>query len=186
MILRLDSDDGIIKIGSPPEAIPGIVESVKINDALLMDNKEVQGRSGKAKEVQGWDDITLQISLSLIDNPGANQTRWDCLKQITDIFKKVADDGKPEIYTVSHPMVSAWGTKKMVFLSLESSEDRTRRKISASLEFVEYDPTPGVIQDRKGTAAEPDQADIAAAQERMLVSDSQRGGLGKLEERFAD
>ena len=73
MILRLDSDEGIVKIGSPPVEIPGIVESIKISDALLIENADIQGRSGKVKVVQGWGDVAMQISLSLIDNPGAKK-----------------------------------------------------------------------------------------------------------------
>jgi hypothetical protein len=191
MILSIESNDGIIKIGSPPEILPGIVESVKISDALLIENAEMQGRSGKVKVVQGWNDADLLITLSLIDDPywssnppfvKKNKTRWDYLKQIAGVFKKVTDDGKPEIYTLSHPMTNAWGTKQLLFSSLESTEYRTRRKISVSLEFVEYDSAAGVIQDRQGTANNAAPAEPPAA---PVVSDRQRLGLGKLEDRFA-
>ena len=182
MILRLDSDEGVIKIGSPPEEIPGIVESIRISDSLLIENAEIQGRSGKVKVVQGWDDVAMQIALSLIDNPGARKTRWDLLKEITAIFKKVAANGKPETYTVSHPMISAWGTKQLLISSLESSESRTRRKISVSIEFVEHDSAVGIIQDRQSPDAPADAAQTAPA---PLVSDQQRRGLGQLEERYA-
>ena len=188
MILKIDSRAGIIKIGSPPEELPGIFESIRISNSLLTEDAEIQGRSGKVKIVQGWDDVAIAISLSLIDHPGSGKTRWDYLEQITGAFKKVADDGKPEIYTLSHPMISSWGTKKLIFSNLETTENRTRRKITVNLNFMEYDSAPGIIQDRQSSssAAEgPNQADIAAAQERMLVSDSQRAGLGKQEERFA-
>jgi hypothetical protein len=186
MILKIDNAAGIIKIGSPLEELPGIVESIKISNSLLFEDAEVQGRSGKVKVVQGWDDVAISITLSLIDNPGAKKTRWDYLDCIAGIFKKVADGGKPEIYTLSHPMVNAWKTKQLMFSSLESNEIRTRRKIAVSLEFVEYDSAVGVIQDRQtGKASPADPAAIAAAQERMMVSDSQRAGLGKQEERFA-
>jgi hypothetical protein len=182
MILRLDSDAGIIKIGSPPEEIPGIVESIKISDSLLIENAEIQGRSGKVKVVQGWDDVAMQITLSLIDNPGAKKTRWDFLKEITAIFKKVGGNGKPEVYTVSHPMISAWGTKQLLISSLESTESRTRRKISVSIEFVEHDSAVGIIQDRQSPDATADAAQSAPA---PLVSDQQRRGLGQLENRCA-
>jgi hypothetical protein len=184
MILRIDNAAGIIKIGSPPEELPGILESIKINGSLLFENAEIQGRSGKVKVVQGWDDAAVSISLSLIDGQG--KTRWDCLKLISGVFKKIADNGKPEIYTLNHPMINAWGAKRLLFSSLQTSENRTMRKISVSLDFVEYDSSAGVAQDRQSNskpAANP--IDVSAARERMLVSDSQRAGLGKQEERFA-
>jgi hypothetical protein len=182
MTLRLDNESGIIKIGSPPKEIPGIVESIKISDSLLIENAEIQGRSGKVKVVQGWDDVAMQISLSLIDNPGAGKTRWDSLKEIAGIFKKVGNNGKPETYTVSHPMIRAWGTKQLLISSLESTESRTRRKISVSIEFVEHDSSVGIIQDRQSPEAPADAAQTAPA---PLVSDRQRRGLGKLEDRYA-
>jgi hypothetical protein len=185
MILSVDSDDGIVKIGSPPEALPGIVESVKISAALLIEGAGMQGRSGKVKVVQGWNDADLLITLSLIDDPGAGKTRWDSLKQIAGVFKKVSGNGKPEVYTLSHPMTGAWGTKQLLFTSLESTEYRNRRKISVSLEFVEYDSAAGVIQDRQGTAAEAKDAEPAMAP-APVVSDQQRRGLGRLEDRFAN
>jgi hypothetical protein len=181
----LDSDAGIIRIGSPPAEIPGIVESIKISDSLLIENADIQGRSGKVKVVQGWDDVAMLVTMSLIDNPGAGKTRWDSLKEITAIFKKVADNGKPEVYTVSHPMISAWGTKQLLLSSLESAETRTRRKISVSIEFVEHDSFVGIIQDRQSTAKDQaSQENIAKARELMLVSDQQKRGLGQLENRY--
>jgi len=132
--------------------------------------------------VQGWDDVAMQISLSLIDNPSAKKTRWDSLKEITAIFKKVGGNGKPEVYTVSHPMINAWGTKQLLIASLKSTENRTRRKISVTIEFIEHDSSVGIIQDRQS----PDSpADAAQSEPAPLVSDQQRRGLGKLEERYA-
>ena len=182
MILSVDSDDGIIKIGSPPEEIPGFVESIRISDTLLIENADIQGRSGKVKVVQGWDDVAMLVTLSLIDNPEAGKTRWDSLKEITAIFKKVGANGKPEVYTVSHPMIAAWGTKDLLISSLESSENRTRRKISVSIEFIEHDSSVGIIQERQTPDAPAGAAQTAPA---PLVSDQQRRGLGQLEERFA-
>jgi hypothetical protein len=184
MILAIDSDDGVVKIGSPPETLPGIIESIKMSDALLIENADQQGRSGKVKVVQGWDDVALLISLSLLDDPASGKTRWDSLKQITGVFKKVSENGKPEVYTLVHPMTSAWGTKQLLFSSLESVEYRSRRKISVSLEFVEYDSAAGVIQERQA-AAQTAKKEKVGTTYSPVVADTQRRGLGELERRFA-
>jgi hypothetical protein len=185
MILTVDCDEGILKIGSPPEIMPGIVESIKINDSLLIEDADIQGRSGKVKIVQGWDDADLLISLTLIDNPGAGKTRWDYLKQIAGVFKKVSSNGKPEVYTLSHPMINAWGTKGLLFSSLETTESRTRRKVTASLEFVEYESAAGIVQERQESATGAQQS-APAQTPAPIVSDQQRRGLGSLEARYAD
>jgi hypothetical protein len=186
MILAVDSEDGIVQIGSPPEDLPGILESIEINGSLLIENASQQGRSGKVKIVHGWDDAALLITLSLIDNSGAGKTRWDYLKQIAAIFKKVSGAGKPEVYTLLHPMTAAWGAKQLLFSDLKSSEARGRRKISLSLEFVEYDSAAGIIQDRQATANEAKKEETATAPAAPIVSDRQRRGLGSLENRYAD
>jgi len=183
MILALDCDAGILKIGSPPEILPGIVESIKLNDSLLIEDAEVQGRSGKVKIVQGWGDIDLQISITLIDDPGAEKTRWDYLKQIAAAFKKVASNGKPEIYKLSHPMINAWGTRGMLFSKLETTENRTQRKITASLDFIEYDSAAGIVQERQGAATQAKKSTPAPAR-TPIVSDQQRRGLGSMEARY--
>jgi hypothetical protein len=182
MILRLDNDSGKIKIGSPPEDLPGIIESVDISDSLLIENTGVQGRSGKVKVIQGWDDVDLKITLSLIDNPRARQTRFDYLKIITGIFKKVGEDGKPEVYTLCHPMINAWNTKQFVISSLRTTESRNRRIIHVTIEFIEHDSFSGVIQERQSTN---DTADTTEIETAPLVSDEQRRDLGQLENRYA-
>jgi len=189
MILRIDSNCGIIKIGSPPEELPGIFESIKISGSLLKENLGTQGRSGMVKIVHGWDDADVLIKLSLIDNPLTGQSRWDCLNQIASIFKKVSDNGKPEIYTLSHPMINAWSSRRLLFSTLESSEWRRGRKIALTLSFEEYDSAPGLIQARQAgsnSALAINQEALDAARERMLVSDGQRSGLGRQEARFAN
>jgi hypothetical protein len=185
MILAVDSIDGIIKIGSPPEELPGILESIEISGALLIENAPLEGRSGKIKIVQGWDDAALRISMSLIDDPGAGKTRWDSLKKIAEIFRKVSGAGKPEVYTLNHPMTASWGTKQLLFSDLKSVESRTRRKIDLTLEFVEYDGVAGIVQDRQGAANEAAKKEEAAPV-TPIVSDRQRRGLGTLENRYGN
>jgi len=185
MILAVDSASGILKIGSPPETLPGIIEFVKVNNSLLIEEPEAQGRSGRTKIVQGWDDVAVLISLSLIDNPKAGKTRWDYLKHITEVFKKVTGNGKPEIYTLSHPMINAWNMRGLLFKSLETSENRTRQKIALSLEFAEYDSASGVVQERQEAAANGEQT-AQTQQPAPIVSDGQRRGLGSMEARYAN
>jgi len=183
MMLAIDDEAGTLKIGSPPETLPGIVDQIRIDNSLLIDEVEIQGRSGKVKVVQGWNDAAVSVSLTLLDNPGEGSTRWDALKRLAGAFKKVAGGGKPATYTVSHPMISAWGTRKMLFKSLDTSEGRTRRKITATLEFVEYDSSAGIVQERQ--AAETNAGASSPAPPRTPpVSDGQRRGLGTMEARY--
>jgi hypothetical protein len=175
-----EDDRGILRIGSPPEDLPGIVNSVKISGSLLFETAEVQGRSGRVKIVQGWDDADLTITMTLIDNQKTGETRWDFLEVIANVFKKVADNGKPEIYTISHPLVGAWGTSRFLFSSLDVTENRTRHIITVSLEFLEYDSYARVKQERQDSSNKSKPAGNVTPP----VSDKDRAGLGKTEQRF--
>jgi hypothetical protein len=180
MILSIDSDEGIIKIGSPPEVVPGILESIEIGDGLLFEDAEIQGRSGKVKVVQGWDDADIKIALLLINDPAQGKTRWDSLKKIAGIFKKVGESGKPEIYTLSHPMASSWGVRQLLFSRLQTNESREKRVITCSLDFVEYESAPGIIQDRKGSGKGAESEPVS------IVTDHERRGLGPLQEAYGN
>ena len=185
MILSLDSNEGIIRIGSPPQDLPGIVESIRVNGSLLKENVGIQGLSGKIKVIQGWDDTALLILMSLIDNPTAGLTRYDSLKTITGFFRKVNGIGKPEVYTLSHPMINAWGTKQLLFSSLETTEYRKRQKIAVTLEFVEHDSAAGIIQGRQSTANTAI-AETPQPPPDPQVSDQQRRSFGALEGSYAN
>lgn len=175
MMLSVDTDSGKIIIGSPPEALPGILDSVEIGGALSMESSSVQGSSGATRTVHGWGDADLSISLTLIDDPGKGVSRYDSLAKVTGVFKKVADDGGPEVYVLQHPMVSAWGVRKLLFSDLKSVESRGRQKIKVTLQFVEHESTVAATQQRQSQAATA-QADAAeeAVPEPQVSAQMQR------------
>jgi hypothetical protein len=109
-------------------------------------------------------------------------TRFDCLKKITGIFKRIKD-GAPQVFTILHPHIAAWGLREFVFNKLESEESRGRRVISCALEFDEFDGVSGKSQDRQLGA----QITVAESEAPVNppVGDKERAGLGKMEAKFA-
>lgn len=186
-------ENNFISIGVVGEAVrvlPGILESIEISDALLIDTVEQQGKSGDIKVISGWADCDLAINLLLIDIPkitGNTMTptisRYDCLTEMVSWFKKMKD-GVPQIYTVHHPHITAWGAKEFVFNSLKSSESRTKGIITCTLEFDEYDSTAGKSQDRQIGIIITEQEEAAEVQ-NPYVPDHTRRGLGKVEGTYA-
>jgi hypothetical protein len=137
-----------------PQVLPGILDSIEVSDSLLVDDAEMSDKSGSVKIISGWSDSDITINLLLIDIPKAtneavvpNITRFDCLKQITSVFKQMKD-GAPRVYTIAHPHIAAWGLREFIFNGLKSSESRGKRIISCSLEFDEFDSVSGKSQDR--------------------------------------
>ncbi|MDR1149955.1 MAG: hypothetical protein LBK66_15140 [Spirochaetaceae bacterium] len=180
--------ENFVKVGvsgeGEPRYLPGILDSIEINDALLVDDAGTEGGSGTVKIISGWADADVTVTLLLIDIPKtANETvtphvtRFDCLKEIAGAFKQMKD-GKPRVFAIQHPHIAAWGTREFVFNSLKSSESRGKRIITCTLEFDEFDSAIGKSQDRQlGAAA----GAALVTSENPVVADDTRRGLGKLE-----
>jgi hypothetical protein len=183
MILGVDGKAGKVSIGVVGEAVhvlPGIIESIGVNDSLLVDSVKKEGKSGSTKVIHGWEDADLSLKITLLDDPAQGKTRFDYLAEITGWFTKVKD-GKPQVFTVHHPLLAAWGSRQFIYYSLDSSETRGKQKISCSLEFDEYDSSTGKSQERQmGAKAAVEES----APAQPPVSDKTRMGLGKLEAHY--
>jgi hypothetical protein len=178
---------GVVGQGEPKE-LPGILDSIEISDSLLVDDVETSDKSGSIKIISGWADADVTINLLLIDVPKHDNvsvtpdvTRFDCLSDIAKYFKQLKD-GKPCVYTIQHPHISAWGVREFVFNNMKSQETRGKRIINCSLEFDEFDSTSGKSQDRQ-LGAKTDTAVVKS--ENPVVGDDTRRGLGKLEKTYA-
>jgi hypothetical protein len=178
-------------VGEAVHVLPGFFESIEVSDALLEEDIEQEGQSGSVKIIHGWQDCDVSITLTLIDIPAINMTnytvtpnisRYDCLREITGWFKKMVD-GKPQIYTIHHPHVTAWGAREFVFNELKSSQSRDQQIITCTLDFDEYNSTTGKTQDRQIgiQIAEQNQEEASAPP----VADRTRAGLGTLESKYA-
>jgi hypothetical protein len=181
--------ENFIRIGVSGEdgtrCLPGILDSIEVSGSLLVDEAGSEGGSGAVKIISGWADADLTVTLLLIDIPKTtnetvtpNLTRFDCLKEIAGVFKQM-NDGKPRVFTVLHPHISAWGTREFIFNSLKSSESRGKRIITCTLEFDEFDSVIGKSQDRQLGAAAVKTSVVTF--ENPVVPDDTRLGLGKVE-----
>jgi hypothetical protein len=184
--------ENFIKIGvsgqGDPVYLPAILDSIEVSGSLLVDEAGSEGKSGSVKIISGWADCDVAVNLILIDIPlengrelTPNVTRFDCLKEITQVFKRL-DGNRPCVYTLQHPHISAWGAREFIFNSLKSSESRGKRTINCTLEFDEFDSAIGKSQDRQLGAAS-DTAVVTS--ENPVVPDTTRRGLGELEARYA-
>jgi hypothetical protein len=100
------------------------------------------------------------------------------------VFKTVSSSGSPEVFTLSHPMTTAWGIKKLLFSDLKTSESRGRKKISVKLEFKEHEITVGVSQERQDAAARATTQTSAASKEAVAVPDSAARRLAQKEKQL--
>jgi hypothetical protein len=187
-------DEGLVSIGVVGEAVhvlPGFLDSIEVSSSLLEDSVEQEGKSGTIKVIHGWKDCDVSINLILLDIPILDSaqckvtpdiTRHDCLAQIAGIFKTMKD-GKPQIYTVHHPHLVAWGAREFIFAGLKSSESRNKGITTCTLDFDEYDSTAGKSQDRQIGIQQVEQSAPPAEQEPYIPDDT-RAGLGKVEAKY--
>jgi hypothetical protein len=170
--------------------LPGILDSISVGDSLLEDSVETADKSGSVKIISGWADTDISITLILIDIPTYTAdtitpgiTRFDCLKQIAGAFRQKDGEGKPRVYAIQHPHFSAWGIRESLFSKLKSSESRSKRIITCTLDFIEFDSTIGKSQDRLLVSMEASQA-APVTSETSEIGNDQRAGLGKMEAKY--
>lgn len=181
MILSIDSVQGQVKIGNPPELLPGILSNISINGELLIENVPIEGRSGTAKQVHGWSDAACSISLILLDD--SKKTRFDYLADIVKLFKK-EKNGIPVIYNLQHPMVKAWNIKQLLYSKLQTTEEKEKNKIIATLEFVEDNPVVGISQERKDVAPEEENETQQTTGLDGTINSDQKYKMKEVEARF--
>lgn len=193
--IRQSKETGLVSVGIVGEALyvlPGILDSLEVKATLLTDTVPRQGTSGDIKVISGWSDADVSINLILLDIPTLDIaagtaspaiSRYECLAEIVATFKQMRE-GKPQVYTIHHPHIKAWGAREFIFSELKSSESRGKQKITCTLEFDEYDSTTGKSQDRQLAVQVVEQSTPATAPQ-PVVADKTRRGLGKLEEQYA-
>jgi hypothetical protein len=178
-------------VGDSVRVLPGILDTIEVSAALLEDSVDQEGQSGSVKIIHGWKDCDVSITLLLLDVPvidmahltvTPNVSRYDCLREIAGWFKKMTN-GKPQIYTIHHPHVAAWGAREFIFTELKSSQSRDKAIITCTLEFDEYDSTTGKSQDRQVGISIVEQT--GEAEGPPPVADRTRAGLGELEGKYA-
>jgi hypothetical protein len=186
-------EENFVSIGVAGESVhvlPGILDSIEVSAALLEDSVDQEGQSGSVKIIHGWKDCDVSITLLLLDVPVIDMShytvtpgvsRYGCLREIAGWFKKMTG-GKPQIYTIHHPHVAAWGAREFIFNELKSSQSRGASIITCTLDFDEYNSTTGKSQERQIGMITADRQE--EPDEHPPISDYTRAGLGKAEEKY--
>ncbi len=159
MILSNDTSAGKIIAqakGTEAQTLPGIYESLEVQGTLIAEDAKKADGSGSWRKISGYDDAEITVKLRLIDNPKNKTTRFDYLSRLSGIFKKIGDDGKPLVYTLTHPQLNAWKIREVLFLKMKTSESRDKRILTAELSFVEHDPVAAKAEERKANKTADD------------------------------
>lgn len=135
MYIRVDDDNGYVKVGD--DYLPGILQSISIGGNIIYEKSS--DKESKNKVVSGYEDKSISISITIVDDDRTDETRYDVLARVEKMFMKTKDS-LPKTYTIVNSHVQARNIDKVLMKSLSSSEDNGSEKISISLEFVEFEP----------------------------------------------
>lgn len=138
---------GNVRLGDAD--LPGIFTSLEISQDVEIDEQEVKGRSGKSKQIVGYGDAKVSLTLTLTSDD--DTTCYEKLEKIQAKFRATDSAARPEVMNIYNVHVTARGVEKVIFKSFNSSE-ALGDVITVSLEFEEYIPfVPVSKEDRAET-----------------------------------
>lgn len=153
MILGIDSERGQVYIGDPPAHLPGIITGLTVKGSIIIDSAEAVGASGASKQMAGWEDADISLSLSVLADPAGNQSAEDRASAIIAAFKR-AENGQPVIYRIAQPLLRSWQIRSVVMASLSTQYTTKRNEIGVEIQFIEHEPLVAITQRRQASRDE--------------------------------
>jgi hypothetical protein len=128
------------------DALPGIVQRIRLGGALVMDSTSVSGKDGLVVANADWSEDTFTIELLIPET------------EIKNLFKiRTAYKNKPGIkptpVTVGHPLLKEMGIQKAIFKAFVIDWDNTKKNtVPVTVEFTNITPKP----EKSAGATNPD------------------------------
>lgn len=144
MRLKITHEYGEMKLGN--KMIPGVFNGLAINGKVRISEKEMPGVSGKMKQADGYEDLTM--TLTIILNNDESSSPYDKLAELVGMFRKMDRTAKPEVYNVVNQMTAAWGLDQILFEELKTTDPPEGDLVHATLEFVEWQSPLVAIESR--------------------------------------
>ncbi len=138
----LTFEHGEVRLGSV--MVPGVLKSIRVRGAVVFDEAETDGLSGKTKTPKGWDDSAISITVALVTD---TTTCYHKLAQINTLFRRHDIRANPLVLDVANPHITARGVERVVFCGLMSAESNKDDVIVATLDFTEHRP-PIVVAEK--------------------------------------
>lgn len=126
---------GAVKVGDT--LLPGDFQSLSVDGEVIIDDVEIEGKAKKAKQINGYEDSTVTLTLKLRNDESS--TPYDKLQQIQNVFKK-SGQNTPTVYDIYNRHLKVRGITKVIFSKLTSSENNENDTMDVSCEFEEYSP----------------------------------------------
>jgi hypothetical protein len=116
------------------EALPGIVQSVRLGGALKMDRETVSGQSGVVITDANWSEDSATFELLVL---AAELKRF---AEFRSKYKNSAGE-KPIPVVVDHPLLKAFGIQKMLISAIEINWNNTQKdRVPVSVSLTNINP----------------------------------------------
>lgn len=128
-------DDKLIKING--KFLLGLITDLEIKNSAILEDLEIQGKGKKPKQATGFEDATISISLSLIDD-FKGLSKEEKLLSIQNLFRQ-QNQKIPNVYDVVNKHINQRGIYKVILKDLSTKESNKKNEISVSISLVEYE-----------------------------------------------
>ena len=128
-------DDKLIKING--KFLLGLITDLEIKNSAILEDLEIQGKGKKPKQATGFEDATISISLSLIDD-FKGLSKEEKLLSIQNLFRQ-QNQKIPNVYDIVNKHINQRGIYKVILKELSTKESNKKNEISVSLSLVEYE-----------------------------------------------
>ncbi|MBP3812310.1 MAG: hypothetical protein J6E49_04270 [Acidaminococcaceae bacterium] len=165
MRIELVDEDNMIKLDDT--LLPGIVQGVEVEQKVKYDEKQVSGSSGKKKQVQGFEDSVVRVTVILQNDEETEP--YDRLEQLVALFRSMDKEAKPQIYQITNRLCAAYGIGKVLFEGVRVKDDNKWDYLVAELDFVEWEPAVVKVEERAVRGKIKDRGDANAALKEQLT-----------------
>ena len=165
MRIELIDEDGMIKLDDT--LLPGVVQSVEVEQRVKYDEKKVAGSSGTKKQAVGFEDSEVRVTIILQNDEETEP--YDRLEQLVALFRSMDKEAKPQIYQITNRLCAAYGIGKVLFEGVRVKDDSKWDYLVAEINFVEWEPAVVKVEERAVRGIIKDRSDELAAMKEQLT-----------------
>lgn len=143
VILGDVKDDGSPDIANVLFTFPVPHQQMRVRQEAKIDEVEIPGRSGKVKQAVGYQDSSIEISITLVDEEDASgvvSSAVEQFKDLQDAFRKRDKESLPRMFSVSSRLTDACRIKTVLFKGMEVNDTQGANDLAVTISLTEFEP----------------------------------------------
>lgn len=144
MIIAVDKNNGEVMIGDA--ILPGVFESVEVEDDTESDQVEIQGKEKRADQRTSYKPTIIRLNVNLLSDEGGEAV--EKLEVINRIYRPSRSVTVPQAYSITCPEAQAHGVDQVTFASVRSRSTNLDDTIYVTMTFEEKTSLSVSVQQR--------------------------------------